>query len=173
MAGKRKRDILEGFDPNKSDSEDENFDPAAVAPERPRRSPKKSRSSRPKGPRKQSRRYKGSDIDDDDEELSDSEQDNSFDEIESEEEDEDLPVTSTGRKMRKAAARHASYKESSGEDEEDVVKDSDNEIEDIRTSEARPSKIVVLKTNPRAQRASKRGKEEPASHPPAHSAHAS
>ncbi|KAL2264094.1 hypothetical protein VTK26DRAFT_2296 [Humicola hyalothermophila] len=165
MPGKRKRDPLEGFDPNKSDSEDENFDPAAVAPERPRRSPKKSRSSRPKARRKQSRRYAGSDIDDDDEELSDSELDESFEE-EEDEEDEDLPVSATGRRMRKAAVRHASYKESSEEDEGSVIKgsddDDDDEVEDLKSAETRPSKIVVLKTNSRGQRASKRGKEGPA-----------
>ncbi|EAQ89113.1 hypothetical protein CHGG_05732 [Chaetomium globosum CBS 148.51] len=165
MVSKRKRDILDGFDPNKSDSEDENFDPTE---ERPRpRSAKKSRQSRPKGPRKKSNKYRGSDIDDDDE-VSDSGNDESFDEEdeEEEEEDEDLPMGATGRRMRKAAVKQQSYKESS-EDEEDVIKDSDGGDDDPEDSTpkkpaARPSRIVVLKTNPRAQRASKRGKEESA-----------
>ncbi|GAB1320671.1 TAT-binding protein-like protein 7, AAA ATPase [Madurella fahalii] len=165
MPSKRKRDILEGFDPNKSDSEDENFDPTE---DRPRRSHKKSRSSRPKGSRKRSNRYRGSDIEDDDE-LSDSEQEDSFgEEEEEEEEDEDLPVNATGRRMRKAAAKQQSYKESS-DDDASVIKDSDDgedEVEEIAKPPSRPSRIVVLKTNPRAQRASKRGKEEPAPHPP-------
>jgi hypothetical protein len=162
MPSKRKRDILEGFDPNKSDSEDENFDPTE---DRPPRSAKKSRSSRPKAPRKRSNRYRGSDIEDDDEELSDSDRDESFgeDEDEDEEEDDDLPVGATGRRMRKAAVKHQSYKESS-EDEEDVIKDSDGGEEDADDTpkKPRPSRIVVLKTSGRAQRSSKRGKEEPA-----------
>ncbi|KAH6850334.1 hypothetical protein B0I37DRAFT_352830 [Chaetomium sp. MPI-CAGE-AT-0009] len=172
MPSKRKRDILEGFDPNKSDSEDENFDPTE---ERPRpRSAKKSRSARPKGPRKRSNKYRGSDIDDDDEEVSDSGNDESFDEDEEEEEeDEDLPMGATGRRMRKAAVKQQSYKESSEDEEEDVIKDSDGGDDDPEDSTpkkpaARPSRIVVLKTNPRAQRASKRGKEESAPpYPPA------
>ena len=172
MPSKRKRDILEGFDPNKSDSEDENFSPTE---ERPKRSAKKSRPSRPKGPRKRSTRYKGSDIEDDDEELSDSERDESFDEEEDdeEEEDDDAPLGATGRRMRKAAVKHQSYKEKSSDEEEDIIKDSDagdddDDDDDDTPKKSRPSRIVVLKTNLRAQRASKRGKEEPGpSLPPA------
>jgi hypothetical protein len=165
MPSKRKRDILDGFDPNKSDSNDENFDPSEDRPVV--RSAKKSRSSRPKGPpQKKSNKYRGSDIDDDDDEVSDSGNDESFGEDEEEEEDEDLPLGATGRRMRKAAVKQQSYKESSEDDEEDVIKDSDGD-EDLaedttpKKPAARPSRIVVLKTNPRAQRASKRGKEEP------------
>ncbi|KAL2015855.1 hypothetical protein VTK56DRAFT_4688 [Thermocarpiscus australiensis] len=167
MPSKRKRDILEGFDPNKSDPEDENFDPTE---ERPRsRGHKKARSTRTKGSRKRSNRYRGSDIEDDDDELSDSDQEDSFgDDDDQEEDDEALPMSATGRRMRKAAARHQSYKESS-DDDESVIKDSDEDEEDgeetSKRTASRPSKIVVLKTNPRPQRGSKRGREEPA--PPA------
>jgi hypothetical protein len=169
MAPKRKRDILDGFDPNKSDSEDENFDPTE---EPPRRSAKKARPARPKARQKRSNRYGGSDIEDDDEELSDSGNEGSFDEEEDEEEeDEDLPVNATGRKMRKVAVKHQSYKESTDDEEEDVIKDSDggdDEDDDAtpKKPSTRPSRIVVLKTNPRAQRASKRGKEESAAPAP-------
>ncbi|KAJ4292277.1 TAT-binding protein-like protein 7, AAA ATPase [Collariella sp. IMI 366227] len=162
MPSKRKRDILEGFDPNKSDSEDENFDPSEDAP---RKSSKKSRSSRPKGSssRKRHNKYRGSDIDDDDQELSDTKNDDD------EEEDEGRPVSAAGRRMRKAATKHQSYKESS-EDEEDVIKDSDDgedDLEDMPNKTAgRASKIVVLKTNLRATRAAKRGTQEPAPLPP-------
>lgn len=167
MPSKRKRDILEGFDPNKSDSEDENFDPTE---DRPRRSHKKSRSSRPKGSRKRSNRYRGSDIEDD-EELSDSEQEDSFGEDEEgeEEEEEDGPVNATGRRMRKAAAKRQSYKESSDDDAASVIRDSDDgedEPEETAKPASRPSRIVVLKTKPRTQRASRRGKEEPVPPPP-------
>ncbi len=167
MPSKRKRDILEGFDPNKSDSEDENFDPTEA---RPRRSAKKSRPARPKVPGKRSNRYRGSDIEDDDEELSDSDRDNSFDEggDEDDEEDDDAPLGATGRRMRKAAVKHQSYKESSEDEEADVIKDSDDGDEDLHDSPKQPqrSKIVVLKMSARTQRFSTRGKEEPAPPPP-------
>lgn len=165
---KRKRDPLEGFDPNKSDPEDENFDPEE---ERATSRSKKSRSSKAKSSRKRSNRYRGSDITDDSDDVFDSEEDASFNESE-DEEDEDLPLTSTGRRMRRAALRHASYKESTddgeeeeGQEEEDVIKDSDDgepAMEDIPAKpQGRPSKIVVLKTNPRATRAAlNRNKEE-------------
>lgn len=171
MPPKRKRDILEGFDPNKSDSEDENFDPAED--HRVRRSAKKPRAPRPKlSGRKRSNKYRGSDIDeDDDEELSDSEVDGSFGEEDDEEEDDDdVPMGATGRRMRKAAVKQQSYKESSGEEEDDfIVKDSDGGEGEAEAEEptptkqnSRPSRIVVLKTNSRGQRSSRRGGGEPA-----------
>jgi len=103
MPVKRKRN-LEEFDPNKSDSEDENFDPSEHAP----RSSKKARPSRgPKlsGSRKKTK-YRGSDIEDD--ELSDSQQEDSFDEGDFEDADEDeemnaLEARLAGRRARKAA----------------------------------------------------------------------
>ena len=169
MPAKRKRDILEGFDPNKSDSEDENFDPTE---DQPRRSTKKSRSSRGRrkgGSVKRTNRYRGSDIEDD-EAISDSDQEDSFGEEQEEseeEEDEDAPMNATGRRMRKAAVKHPSYKESS-EDSESAAADSDGPEDAVKTpkkSPGRPSRIVVLKTGsvqkPQSQRP-KRGKEEPA-----------
>ncbi|KAL1843802.1 hypothetical protein VTJ49DRAFT_7512 [Mycothermus thermophilus] len=175
MANKRKRDVLLGFDPNKSDSEDENFDPKQEREERAPRSAKKARSSKRSRPKKRTNRYRGSDIDDDDDELSDSVEEDSFvedDEEEEEEEDEDLPISATGRRMRRSAVKHASYKESTDDEDEDVIQDSDaggdEEPEETtpKKTTGRPSKIVVLKTNPRAQRGSKRGKEEPLAPPP-------
>ncbi|KYK60126.1 AAA family ATPase [Drechmeria coniospora] len=122
MANKRKR-LLEDFDPNKSDSEDENFDPAEVPV---RRSSKKARPSRGSRPgRSRGHRYRGSDIDEDDEELSDSQDEGSFAESESEE-NSDAPVNAAGRRVRKAARSHNTYKESS-EDEEVDLKDDENE----------------------------------------------
>ena len=161
MPVKRKRDIMD-FDPNKSDSEDENFDPSE---DRPRRhAKKKSGSSRGKSSasRRRRARYGGSDIDDD-EELSDSAQEDSFEEDQEEvEEDEDAPVNAAGRRTRKAAAQHQNYKESS---DESVVEDSDagaGDMEDLpKKSTQRPSRIIVLKTNPQNLRP-KRGGKEPA-----------
>ncbi|KAK3943046.1 hypothetical protein QBC46DRAFT_308201 [Diplogelasinospora grovesii] len=171
MPPKRKRDILEGFDPNKSDSEDENFDPTE---ERPPRTKKKSKPSRSRKSgssgkfRKRTNRYGGSDVDDD-EELSDSDQEDSFDEEEQgeDEEDEDAPLTATGRRMRNAAVKHQSYKESS-EDSDDIVEDSDVvKKEQPKKPATRPSRIVVLKTGVgRASQRPRRGTQEQASAPP-------
>lgn len=150
MPSKRKRDILEGFDPNKSDSEDENFDPTEERPRRP--SAKRSRTGKPKrsGGSQRSKRgnkYRGSDIEDDEEEMSESEDVSFGEEEHDEEEDEDLPLGATGRRMRKAAAKHASYKESSPEEVPESDND-DDEVEDLpakHTTEPK-RKIVVLKT---------------------------
>jgi SpoVK/Ycf46/Vps4 family AAA+-type ATPase len=122
MASKRKRQ-LEQFDPNKSDSEDENFDPTDAAP---RRSSKKARSTgskRSKSGRKRTRGYRGSDIeDDDDDELSDSEDQGSFAEDISED-DDDAPVNAAGRRARKATTQKLNYAESSDEEEADPLSD--------------------------------------------------
>lgn len=159
MPSKRKRDILDGFDPNQSDPEDENFNPSE---DRPRRSTKKSRSSKPKrsGPPKRSK-YRGSDIDDDDE-LSESDQESFSDDDgeEEEEDDDDVIVNETGRRMRKAAAKHQSYRESS---DESVIEDSDagDEQDEDPPEEPtkRPSRIVILRTPKIGQLKTKRGKE--------------
>ena len=167
MPAKRKRDPLEGFDPNASDPDDENFDPTE---DQPQRSTKKSRSSKARRTsggksRPRSNKYRGSDIEEDDEDVSDSEQENSFDDDDEEEEDEDVPITSTGRRMRKAAVVHPSYKESSEDEDSDRSKRVVEEETKEQRKTQRPSRIVVLKTNPRSQRA-KRGKEEVAMPPP-------
>ncbi|KAK1756160.1 Tat-binding 7 [Echria macrotheca] len=166
MPSKRKRDILENFDPNASDPEDENFDPTD---DRPPRSSKKSRSSKSRRTsggksRPRSSRYRGSDIEDDEDEVSESGDENSFvEDDDDDEEDEDLPITSSGRRMRKAAVKHQSYKESSeDEDEEPAQSDSATKEGDVPDPAPRPSRIVVLKTNPRSQRV----KREPAMPPP-------
>ncbi|PNY26959.1 Tat-binding-like protein 7 [Tolypocladium capitatum] len=123
MVSKRKR-VLEDFDPNKSDSEDENFDPTAARPQRISKKPRPSRGSR--SGRKRGRRYRGSDIDEDDQELSDS-QEESFVEDESDQ-DEGAPVNAAGRRTRKAAITRQSYKESSDdEDDEDAPAAEDDE----------------------------------------------
>lgn len=114
MVSKRKR-ALEEFDPNKSDSGDENFDPSR---DRPQKSSKKARPSRASRlARKRGTRYRGSDIDDDeDQELSDS-QDDSFGDDDESQEDDNAPVNAAGRRARKATINHLNYKESSEDDE--------------------------------------------------------
>lgn len=151
MPVKRKRDPLEGFDPNESDPEDENFDPSEDKPRRPKRA---QRASRKGSGRSRTNRYRGSDIDDDDEELSDSVQEDSFGEDDNEE--DAVAVNASGRRVRKAAVQHPSYKEES-EDEiaNDSVPDSDGEDDDMRKSRGRKQKIVVLKTNLANRRATK------------------
>lgn len=136
MSTKRKKDILAGFDPNKSDSEDENFDPTE---DRPRRS-KKPRTTRNKsGGARRRVKYRGSDIDDDDDEvLSDSVDEGSFIE---DDEDEDAPINASGRTARKAARNHKSYAEASDEEDE-LVQDSDDDASKSKTKQQR---IVVLK----------------------------
>jgi hypothetical protein len=146
MVSKRKR-VLEDFDPNKSDSEDENFDPSEVRAPRSSKKARPSRGSRPAGGRKRGVRYRGSDIDDDDEILSDSMAEGSFED--GSEEDEDAPVNAAGRRTRKAARTHHSYRESSADGEDDdVVGDSDNAgNDDEESSKEEPAgrRLVKLK----------------------------
>lgn len=148
MVSKRKR-ALEDFDPNKSDSEDENFDPSEAQPRKSR----KSQSTRPsRSGRKRINRYGGSDIEEDDNELSDSQED-SFAEDASEDgsEDEDAPVNAAGRRARKAATARQNYKESSEDDEEEGEKEEEKgtldgaeDAEDAEDEEpVRPSRKVV------------------------------
>lgn len=133
MVSKRKR-VLEDFDPNKSDSEDENFDPSEAKAPRSSKKARPSRGSRPSGSRRKGHRYRGSDIDDDDEILSDSMAEDSFAEDDSE--DENAPVNAAGRRTRKAARTHHNYRESSAdEDAEDMLDDSDEADKGADTAE--------------------------------------
>ncbi|KAK3401112.1 hypothetical protein B0T20DRAFT_160695 [Sordaria brevicollis] len=184
---KRKKDFLTDFDPNKSDPEDENFDPIAEKQRTPRSAKKQANSRRQKtrgaagGARRRNNRYKGSDIEDDDD-ISESEQDISFDEEEDEEEeDSDAPVNATGRRMRQAAARHQSYRESSEDSDEiqssdqdkDVVQETDEEhrVPSIESPERSPSKkksrIVVLSVKNTAKPSSQRPRRGAAAKEPA------
>lgn len=144
MPIKRKRDLWEGFDPNKSDPEDENFDPTEDKPRRSKKTPRTSQKS--SSGRRRANKYRGSDIEEDDEELSDSLQEESFGE--DDEEEGDAPVNASGRRARKAAVQHPSYKEES-EDEiiDDSIPNSDAEDDEAPKSKTRRSKIVVLRPN--------------------------
>ncbi|CAK7263637.1 TAT-binding protein-like protein 7, AAA ATPase [Sporothrix epigloea] len=158
MPSKRKRDILD-FDPNKSDSEDENFVPGDND-ERPSRTKKKHKGQKgQRAPnRRRQNRYRGSDIDEEDEEISDDSLGEPFQFSETEDSDEPV-TTATGRRARKAAVNHLSYKESS--EDEDAVADSNSDSSSDRKTKtkatpvkkapalARPSRIVVLKTSPK------------------------
>ncbi|KAK8048454.1 26S proteasome subunit YTA7 [Apiospora phragmitis] len=152
MVSKRKRDNNLFFDVNKSDSDDENFEPGQDQP--PTRSRKKPRGAKPSrgAGRTRKNRYHGSDVEDDDE-VSESDLDVSFGEDNNDEEDEDeeLLNESTGRRKRKAAIGKPNYKESSEDDS--VAADSDGKDELIgetpkKTRTPRQSKIVILKVPP-------------------------
>ncbi|KAL6859596.1 hypothetical protein J3F83DRAFT_717297 [Trichoderma novae-zelandiae] len=122
-SGKRKR-LEEPFDPNISDPEDENFDPAQA---KPSRSSKKTRPSRgPKSGPKRTNRYRGSDIEEEDDLLDSAEE--SFAEA-TEESDDDAPRNAAGRRARQAAVKSQNYKESS-EGEEDELEEEEEEIEE-------------------------------------------
>ncbi|PKK43455.1 hypothetical protein CI102_13146 [Trichoderma harzianum] len=150
MAGsKRKRVLLEDFDPNKSDPEDENFDPVEA---RPSRSSKKTRQSRNGKPgQKRTHRYRGSDIDDDEDELSDSEED-SFAEG-TEESDEEAPRNAAGRRARKVAVKQQNYKESSEDDDDDIEEKEEEEDPDelddvpLKPTKRETSRLVKLKVS--------------------------
>ncbi|TGJ87767.1 hypothetical protein E0Z10_g1021 [Xylaria hypoxylon] len=150
MAPKRKARGIVEFDPNKSDSEDENFEPEVDDRSgRPRKRPRPGHNG------KQFRRankYGGSDIDEEDDDLSNSEEEGSF--HEDAEDDEPLVNTNTGRRVRKAAAKQTNYKEST-DDEEEVGQDSDTKDELAGTTPQntqRPSKIVTIKLTPGLQK---------------------
>lgn len=163
MPAKRKRDILD-FDPNKSDSDDENFEPGQEREEKPRRVTKRSRSAKVKPSGRRRDRYGGSDIEDDDDDLaSDSDASGGFDD-EEEEEDEDMPVNAGGRRTRKAAVKRQNYRESSDDEEDEEIQeteDDDDDDENNLTSKrnrggsrnSKPSKIVTLKMPPGAGKA--------------------
>ena len=125
MPSKRK---LEAFDPNKSDSNDTDFDPTE---DRPRKSAKKSGSKRPSGGVRKRPRYRGSDVEDD--EDVDSLLEDSYSES-AEEEDEDVEMNEkTGRAVRKAAKKSVNYEENSDSDVEDI-------IEDVESNEDAPQR---------------------------------
>src|SRR4051812_24288716 len=120
---------VDNFDPNKSDSDDDDFSPTEV---NPRKSAKKPRSKpQKKGGQKKRTKYKGSDVSDDEDE--DSLLEDSFSEEEEEEEDFEMNEK-TGRAVRKAAKKSVNYGESSESDVADLVEDSEEEVRPKRSN---------------------------------------
>jgi hypothetical protein len=120
---------VDNFDPNKSDSDDDDFSPTEV---NPRKSAKKPRSKpQKKGGQKKRPKYKGSDVSDDEDE--DSLLEDSFSEEEEEEEDFEMNEK-TGRAVRKAAKKSVNYGESSESDVADLVEDSEEEVRPKRSN---------------------------------------
>ncbi|KAK7908663.1 Tat-binding-like protein 7 [Apiospora marii] len=148
MVSKRKRDNNLFFDVNKSDSEDENFEPGQdPAPARSRKKPRGGKASRKTG-RSRKNRYHGSDVEDDDE-VSESDLDVSFGEDNDDEDEDDELLNETGRRKRKAAIGKPNYKESS--EDSSVAADSDKDEligETPKKRTPRQSKIVTLKVPP-------------------------
>lgn len=142
---KRKRDPFEGFDPNQSDPDDDNFDPTeararpAKKKTRPSQTTKSSRSRRP--------RYGGSDIDDDEDDLVSDSDGGSFHHGD-EEEDEDAPVNAAGRRARKAATKPINYGENSDDDE--IIGVSEEEAPKPKPAK-KQTKIVILKASSKAK----------------------
>ncbi|EHK98043.1 putative Tat-binding like protein [Glarea lozoyensis 74030] len=121
--------ITQNFDPNKSDSNDTDFDPTET-----RAPPKKSRKSA--GHRKGSSRpakrarYRGSDVSEDDlddDDLSVSE--------ESEEEEDFEMNEKTGRRVRKAAKKEVNYEDP-----------SESEVDDLDASDSEEVKVTKTKS---------------------------
>ncbi|KAG8627598.1 hypothetical protein KVT40_005081 [Elsinoe batatas] len=128
---------LDDFDPNKSDSDDGDYDNSAPRPTKQRSKAKSRASAAGRKPAKRRReRYGGSDDDIEDDDLSISEDEQSF--SEEEEEDDDLR-TNTGRKKRKAARQQISYEES----DEEVQQTSSEEDTSPRKRKAQPPKAEV------------------------------
>ncbi|KAF5661543.1 26S proteasome subunit [Fusarium heterosporum] len=160
MVSKRKR-VLEDFDPNQSDPEDENFDPAVAGP--PRKTTRKAGRSRSgRSGRRHRTGYGGSDIDDDEDEVSDSNEDDFLEDDDEEDDDDEegAPVNAAGRRARKAATKHTSYIESSDEDasstgdepdragKDDVKSDEDEDIKED-DAEGEPAEEPVRSTRSR------------------------
>ncbi|TAQ86087.1 hypothetical protein B7494_g5582 [Chlorociboria aeruginascens] len=155
--GKRKFD---NFDPNKSDSDDVDFEPGE---DRPRKSAKKSSRKKSTGGARKRTKYRGSDVSDDDD-VEDSLLEQSFSD---EEEEEDIEMNAiTGRAVRKAAKKAVNYEEDSNSDIADLV--DDGEIDEVPTKrqpkrsrgataesdtpKKRPSRVVTLKISTPIQR---------------------
>ena len=157
MPSKRKRDILEGFDPNLSASSDDDFDPTETSPSRPKKKTRQPDKKRSQSQRKS--KYRGSDIEED-EEQSDSADGGGFKEYsEEDEEDEDAPLNATGRRARKSALNNrVSYRESSEDEEEEVIEDSDAPGDDP----SQPKRHIVTLKDPRASLRNRKGNQDAA-----------
>ncbi|KAG4420790.1 hypothetical protein IFR04_006070 [Cadophora malorum] len=140
MPAKRK---LDTFDPNKSDSNDTDFDPSQA-----RASPKKSRKSsskrhsgggRPQKKRSKSSKYRGSDVSDDD--VEDSLLEESFSDPEDEEEVE--MNEKTGRPVRKAIKKSVNYGEDSDSSIAELIHNTDSDDEPKKKRSAKRSRPVA------------------------------
>ncbi|KAJ5054554.1 uncharacterized protein L3040_000825 [Drepanopeziza brunnea f. sp. 'multigermtubi'] len=147
MPAKRKH---EQFDPNKSDSNDTDFDPGEA-----RSSPKKSRKTSSKrhagggvSKKKNTKRskYKGSDVTDDDVEDSLLEED-SFSEDDEDEEEVEMNEK-TGRAVRKATRKTVNYEEDSKSDITDNIGDTLSESDDEPRKKPQSKRRKIVEEEP-------------------------
>ena len=132
MPSKRRH---QDFDPNKSDSDDEDFDISETRPPRSKRAKREKR----KPLQKRSRHgYGGEDISDDDDDISEE----SLDDIEMEEEEIEQDPR-TGRPVRSAAKKSVKYEESPSEVESEQEEEDDEEDEITRKSPRKTSSQVL------------------------------
>ena len=140
---------FERFDPNKSDSQDDDYDASESKPRRPagRKSPKKAKQKSSRGHKRKKARYGGSDIEDDDNDMSDDSLADELQESESESEDQVTERTATGRPLRGARKNIQTLKEESDEElpPRSVSPDTDDVVSDIK-----PRRIITLKVKPQA-----------------------
>ncbi|KZF25113.1 AAA-domain-containing protein [Xylona heveae TC161] len=133
MPNRSKRN-LDDFDPNKSDSDDLNYDEAEARPARKR--PKKSQSKKSSKKRRHAG-YGGGSSDDitDDDDMSEG----SFEDFDDEEEEPERdPIT--GRPRRQATKQRPKYEESDDEAEEDFIESSEEEKHPSKTPSKSKSK---------------------------------
>lgn len=146
----KRKDPLEGFDPNKSDSDDENFDPSEFRPHRS----KKPRTSRSQAPRpKRRNKYAGSDIDDDEDDVVSDSQEESFGGDDDEEDEEEMPVNAAGRRSRKAANKPISYADPDSGAEDDLIEGPEDE--EVAPKQRKQTSRIVTLRNPSARKATK------------------
>ncbi|KAL2074476.1 hypothetical protein VTL71DRAFT_8254 [Oculimacula yallundae] len=135
MPAKRKHD---NFDPNKSDSNDTDFDPSQTrsSPKKPRKSSNRhSSGGRPQKKRSKSSKYRGSDLSDDD--ADDSLAEESYSDPE---DDEEVEMNEkTGRPVRKALKNAGNYAEDSDSSIADIVENTNTDSDD-EPKKKRPSK---------------------------------
>lgn len=142
MSSKRK---LEHFDPNKSDSNDDDYESAAPGRSRSRKSVGKPRSKPKRGAKLKNKRprYNGSDVEDDDDISDESMLEASFHDDDDEEEPE---KTETGRPLRGVVKNAVKYEEEeSGSDIEEESATSEDEDVVPSRRQKKPEKIVKLK----------------------------
>ncbi|KAI0018977.1 hypothetical protein F4780DRAFT_470095 [Xylariomycetidae sp. FL0641] len=147
MAPKRKRDLLD-FDPNKSDPEDENFDPSVEKPPRSRKKSRSEKRSRAHA-RRRGRKYQGSDIEEDDD-LSDSDHEDFLDDDDDgggddgEEDEEEPPINqNTGRRTRRAAMKQTNFYESP--DDDGSPSDASDDKDELHNTPQQPKKSKIIK----------------------------
>lgn len=136
MPTKRK---LEHFDPNKSDSNDTDFEPDQPSIKRSRKQPKKRTGNLKK--RLKRSKYQGSDISEEEDSLLEG----SFTESSSSEEETELnPVT--GRRVRKAAKKAVNYEEDTESDSVEVFDEMNSDDSESKPKISKRTRHTVKKS---------------------------